>query len=144
MAQVSVNFTSKVYIPLYVCQEVYFCLTDVWEGRTVSGTAFVLGKVENVGRRLDGHVIPQYAPDVRGDDLHQYEFTYDDAQITNPLNVIKCADIVEVVPYACTVGKLLALIGAGVTIVSADAGNILTVGTDGGALITCADIAECP
>lgn len=113
MALVTVTYPSNVYIPLSACGEVYLCLTSEWDALTTSGIGLVLATVENTSRKLDGHVIPGYEFDPRANDVHQYVFTYDDTQITDPVtDVIECADIVEVIPYSCTVGKLLAAIEA--------------------------------
>lgn len=111
MATQTVSFTSNVYIPLSACQEVYLCLAEGWDAFTVSGTRFLLATVENVGRSLGGYTHPMYGVDPRGNDVYEYSFTYDDAQITLPLvNIVECEDIMEVFPYPCTLGQLLGLI----------------------------------
>lgn len=104
MAERTVVFHTKKYIPTYACQEVALCLTDDWAALTVSGVAIVFATLDNTGRYLGSGGYP-YAPrweNPRGEEEFQYSLTYDDTQITDPVaDVITCADILDISSDAC-------------------------------------------
>lgn len=116
MADIKITVTSKVWIPIRPCQEVVLCLAEGWEAQTVSGLGMVFATVDNAGIRYLGSGGQPFAPtfeNPRDEDLFQFDVTVDDTQITDPVaDVLTCADVVDVAPYACIFRKLVAAIAA--------------------------------
>lgn len=112
MAIKKLSYNSKVYLPVYECQDVALCLDDSFAAKTVSGKPILLAKIDMAGRYL-GPMIG--APKIlwenpRGLDLYQYDISFDDAQLLNdPLSgqpfIVLCSDIDSV--FDACVAKLI-------------------------------------
>ena len=109
------EYQSKVWLPMYACQEVYLCLCgDEWLDQTESGNKFVLATINNTGRYLGmGGPFPTFAPDPRQVDHFQYSITIADGQIqddpeTGEPYVVACSDVCSV-ESVCLVDELVRL-----------------------------------
>lgn len=104
------------YLPneLYACKCVILCLTDECSAYTINGKGLVEATVENTNRRLGSPFHRIFAKwNSRATDIVQLTFTLDDAQLnidpaTSKPYIIECCCIAEVMPYSCTISKLLA------------------------------------
>lgn len=109
MANVSLIYQTKTYLSVYGCQDVAICLDSTWAAKTVSGAPIIKATVQNHGRPLGsagGTIIPPWE-NPRGEQHYQYEFTYDDTQITDPVtDVIGCADVKSIVD-ACAADAMI-------------------------------------
>lgn len=113
MAIQKLTYPSKTWLPITtgICQDVYLCLSDVWAGRTVSGIKLIPATIENTGRYLGNNPYPEFE-NPRGVHQYQYALSINDAVFlddpeTEAPYLLSCADILEVFPFACTLGVLL-------------------------------------
>lgn len=104
------------YLPneLYSCRCVILCLTDECSSYTINGKGLLEATVQNNPRPLGSIFHRAFAKwNSRATDIVQLTFSIDDAQLNNdPATgkpyIIECCCIAEVMPYRCTVNKLLA------------------------------------
>lgn len=99
MATVKLTYDAKKFMSFYLCETVGLCLDSSWADLTVSGLPYVLAKIANPGRITDsmGNEQPKFIYP-RPDGIYQFNLSYDDVQITDPVtNVIACCDINSIV-----------------------------------------------
>ena len=103
------NYTTKTWIPVTTgcCQEVVLCLTDEAASKVEAGTSYVVGTIQNTGRKLGMHdgCLPFENP--RCVDMFQYQIDVSDDLLSSDLT---CADIVSVFTDPCVFEKLTELI----------------------------------
>jgi len=114
----TVMYPSAQMLPVSTgnCQQVYLCLTPTWAARIAGGDPFLLATVSS-GRYL-GSAGMAFAPrfeNPRGELDYQYELSYESTDLINDPGtgqpyILPCDAIVEVVPYVCTINKLISLL----------------------------------
>ena len=112
MANYQLSIPSKVILPVKpsCCQQVVLCLGESWDSLTVNGGHLVYATLNNITRTL----LP--SDPSRCQDEIIYSVTIDDTQFliderTETRYRPTCEDILEIMPYSCTIDALQTLIG---------------------------------
>lgn len=109
MAIQTITYKSSVYIPvgLGCCEDVYLCLTEAGAAKTTDGNTLQAATISE-GRYLGHGGQPRLVSfeNPRCEDLYQYTISYDDSILARE-DLLTCADISEVFPYACTAASII-------------------------------------
>lgn len=111
MAKVTVNFNSRVWVPVRPCHEVAVCLKDDSIAVPTSGILIAFATVQNSGRLLGPRRLPINPIDPRDSEYYEYALEFETTDFEEGV-VPTCDDIEEINPYACTIHKLLDAIEA--------------------------------
>jgi hypothetical protein len=121
MAVQYLDIEAKCSDTLKQCDSVYLCLDDAWAANTVSGIALLKANIISVSQTL------VECPENPADPCHPtlgvncsimcvYHVGVDDAQILTDIDTglkyqLTEDDVNEIIPYVCTIDKLIALSG---------------------------------
>ena len=112
MALIFVDVVADCDCNIESCDSVYVCLRPEWEERTVSGFALAEGRIVSINEWTSGTTgsCCDCATVCKDKCIYQVEIN-DDQFIVNPVTGLPwepgSADILELIPYACTIGKLI-------------------------------------
>jgi len=115
MADITVIYQSKTWLPIIGCQEVAACLNfDSWSSKFVNGIPYLFATVQNNIRSMgDGSAM---FGNVRGEYAYQYTLVYDDSQLnvdpaTEEPYLVNCDDINSILD-ACMVSAIIGIVDA--------------------------------
>lgn len=103
MATQTLVYHSQYAIQFVPCQNVVVCLPDSWADELVSGNPFFVAQIQGGSRHLgNAFFLGGLLENPRGQEIMQYELTYDDTQFANPETTLPtCEDIVHVDSNPC-------------------------------------------